>query len=207
MKGYCNPPHRVARNGACQPDTAVSFAAKDRKPTKWRSVGTPIAQLVPRMINVDKRSSTESTNDAVSEMELEYHTATPLARTRSKLTIVLTMGQLGRTVSAQLTVQGKLGNPFLLALAFGKDQRRALANLVDGRATNRMGTDLPCLVNRHVGSVDVDRVVAPGMVCRRGAERASDNGRQLAAQEAVDFLVVFLDTPHALVIWAELDVS
>jgi hypothetical protein len=44
------------------------------------------------MINVDSRSSAESTRLAVSEIDDEYHTATPLAPTRRRLTMVLTEG-------------------------------------------------------------------------------------------------------------------
>lgn len=59
-------------------------------PTLCLSVFNPIAQVVPRMINVLKRSRAESTRDAVSDIDEEYTTATPFAATSRILITVFT---------------------------------------------------------------------------------------------------------------------
>lgn len=83
-----------------------------------------MAQFVPTMMNVDNKSSAESTREAMSEMDDEYHTATTLAPTRRKLTRVLTVVSLVRP--PQLTVDRQLDQATPLRLSFSDDERRSL---------------------------------------------------------------------------------
>ncbi len=55
------------------------------------------------MMNVLSRSNAESTNEAVSEMDDEYSTATTFARTSRTFTTVLTARQLLALISALCT--------------------------------------------------------------------------------------------------------
>lgn len=54
------------------------------------SVFIPIAKLVPRMMNVLKRSKAESTREAAREIDDEWRTAAVFPPTRRTLTIVFT---------------------------------------------------------------------------------------------------------------------
>lgn len=50
----------------------------------------PIARLVPRIMNVLKRSKAESTREATREIDDEYRTAVAFPPTRRTFTIVFT---------------------------------------------------------------------------------------------------------------------
>lgn len=68
-------PHLRARNVSCPRDTdgqlLIQKRQEEKKRTRCSLVFTPIAQLVPRMMNVLSRSSAESTKEAVRDIEDE----------------------------------------------------------------------------------------------------------------------------------------
>jgi hypothetical protein len=105
----------------CRLDTARQlrhrYYIRGRRPTICLSVCTPIAQLVPRMMNVLSKSRAESTSEAVRDIEAEYSTATALAATRMILTMVLTKISACRSCHSSMSLLFKASLAILSRLA------------------------------------------------------------------------------------------